>query len=579
MYKNTIRTWIKKNLLLNDKLNTRAYSHNSKFRKKHESKFILLLKRTGCDSINEAIYCIMNETAPHRCPVCDTKSIYDSFSYGYKTFCSSECAQSTKGRELSQIKQRQTNLKRYGVEQPFANPDVQAKIKATNKERYGFENPSSSPDIRAKVQSTLKSKYGKHHTQTDEHKERMRAYYLEQYGVDNPLKSEEVKDKIKKLNLDRYGVHHAMQSDEIKERAKITNLERYGCLSKNGEHITNREDLSKEFILTNFVRDGFVLFEEMKTYFNISDSGLYKTLAKLHIPYGKEPSEITSSNLEKEVLDYVRSIYSGIILENRRNIIPPQELDIVIPEKKVAIEFNGDYWHSSLQKEPAYHLNKTKAANEQGYLLLHISEYEWRDEVKKSIWKSVIQNKLGLSERLYARNCTVKTVSSSEAALFTSRTHLQGHSNASKYYGLFYKDSLVALASMTKSRFDKDYEYELLRFSSELGVTVVGGFSKIMKHIKEDLNIETIFSYANRRWSNGNVYALAGTYLRETNPGYVYVKDSVMYTRQKFQKHKIKALYEKGLMKFYDGDLTEEENMIANGYLKIYDAGNLKFEV
>jgi hypothetical protein len=64
------------------------------------------------------------------------------------------------------------------------------------------------------------------------------------------------------------------------------------------------------------------------------------------------------SFLEKELVDFIKSIYNGEIITNNRKILKGKELDIVLPELNLAIEFNGIYWHSL--KDKNYHLNKTE---------------------------------------------------------------------------------------------------------------------------------------------------------------------------------------------------------------------------
>src|SRR5690606_3197267 len=124
-------------------------------------------------------------------------------------------------------------------------------------------------------------------------------------------------------------------------------------------------------------------------------------------------------------------------------VIPPLELDIYIPEKKLAIELNGVYWHSSKFKDKNYHLNKTIECEKGGIQLLHIFDFEW--EQKQDIWKSVIANKLGLTDRkVYARKCTVKDVPINDGYNFFQENHLQGGLSKGKHIGLYHNDVLVS---------------------------------------------------------------------------------------------------------------------------------------
>ena len=78
---------------------------------------------------------------------------------------------------------------------------------------------------------------------------------------------------------------------------------------------------------------------------------------------------------ELDLLEFVRKFFPNA--KKNTQLIKPYELDICIPELKLALEFNGNYWHSDA---PAlYHLKKTQLCNEKGYRLIHIWENEWDD--------------------------------------------------------------------------------------------------------------------------------------------------------------------------------------------------------
>ena len=80
-------------------------------------------------------------------------------------------------------------------------------------------------------------------------------------------------------------------------------------------------------------------------------------------------------------------------------------------------------------------------------------------------------------------------------------------------------------------------------------------------------------SYANRRFSNGNLYKQLGfEFVSESNPNYFYIKGVTILSRQKCQKHKLKSLLDT-----FDETLSETVNMHNNGYNKVSDCGNLKY--
>lgn len=84
-----------------------------------------------------------------------------------------------------------------------------------------------------------------------------------------------------------------------------------------------------------------------------------------------------SSKYEDEIAEFVSSFYTGELLRNDRNILDGKELDLYYPKEKIAIEFNGDYWHDENHKPKSYHLNKYLQCKEKGILLVSIFESEW----------------------------------------------------------------------------------------------------------------------------------------------------------------------------------------------------------
>jgi hypothetical protein len=154
--------------------------------------------------------------------------------------------------------------------------------------------------------------------------------------------------------------------------------------------------------------------------------------------------------------------------------------------------------------------------------------------------------------------------------IFLDNNHLQGNVNAAINIGLYYNDELVSIMTFIKSRYNKEVEYELLRFCNKLNTSVIGGASKLMSCFINTYKPNNIISYANRRWSQGNLYEKLGfTFTHNTLPNYFYYKNGDLESRVKYQKHKLKDKLE-----VFDDSLTESENMYNNGYRKIYDSGN-----
>ena len=275
----------------------------------------------------------------------------------------------------------------------------------------------------------------------------------------------------------------------------------------------------------------------------------------------------TRSRVEDEIFKFIKSIYHGKVIHDDRSLIKPLELDIYIPDKKVAIEYNSVYYHSQLGKE--YHLMKTEKCLENGVRLIHIFEWEWLNN--RDICESIIKSALGIyDDIIYARKCSIKEVPSHEARQFLDINHIQGKINSSYRLGLYFNDELVQLICLGKSRFKKD-EIELLRMCTKLNTQVIGGFSRLIHHIP----YMTIISYLDRSKFDGNGYKKVGfEVVSKSSPSWFYIKNDKVMNRISAQKHKLQKL----LGDKFDSNKTESQNMIDNGWLQVYDCGTIKMK-
>ena len=146
----------------------------------------------------------------------------------------------------------ETNLQKYGTENPFGNQDIQDKIKNTNLEKYGTENPGGLSMIQDKIKITNLEKYGvEYPSQNEEIRSKMKETNLERYGTENPFGNQDIKDKIKNTNIERYGVEYPFGNQDIKDKIKNTNLQKYGV-----EYPSQNEEIRKKSIETNIERYG-----------------------------------------------------------------------------------------------------------------------------------------------------------------------------------------------------------------------------------------------------------------------------------------------------------------------------------
>lgn len=229
-----------------------------------------------------------------------------------------------------------------------------------------------------------------------------------------------------------------------------------------------------------------------------------------------------SSIKEKEIKELIENLGFDC-LSNCRNVLPSgKELDIYIPSKKIAIEFDGLYWHNELNKDKEYHLNKTIECEKIGIKLIHIFEDEW--ELKSNIVKSILAHNLGKTKsKIYARTCKVKQIDKQNAIDFLNKNHLQGFYKSDFYYGLFFKNTLVSIMSFSKSKDNYINSFTIDRFCSKICTSIIGGASKLLKYFIKRHNSSQMFAYVDRRWSEGNLYKRLGfEMVKITEPTYFY---------------------------------------------------------
>lgn len=283
-----------------------------------------------------------------------------------------------------------------------------------------------------------------------------------------------------------------------------------------------------------------------------------------------------TSKLEEDVAEYIESITDYTIERQDKKVLNGRELDIYIPELRLAIEFNGTYWHSDIYKDRDYHQQKTIDCAKQGIRLIHIFEYEWAEDNTREKLKALLKMVIANSNKvIYARNTELKQVEYSEAKRFTGENHLQNGAKSSVQYGLYYEDELIGCMTFGKPRFNNDYEWELIRLAWKNGYSIVGGAEKLFKAFVNQHNPNSIISYCDIAKFTGSVYKKLGFNTSEkdiTVPSYNWVSvNNEAISRYKTQKHK---LIEQGLGEEND---TENEIMEKLGYFKLHDCGNLRF--
>ena len=402
----------------------------------------------------------------------------------------------------------------------------------------------------------------------------------------------------KKTCLKRYGVENTFQLEKTKINRKLTKTDKESaiknykktCLERYGvdNYAKTKKSIEYSILVFNnkfkeiFERDGYVKdgYEYVKRLgkrlhlikcpkcgkeFEMHVTKLYGNRKfKYEICTNCNPLQKHYSSSEKEISDYVKSIYSREIIENSRKIIYPYELDIYLPELNLAIEYNGLYWHSSDQKDKNYHKMKSDLCKEKGIHLIHIFEDDW--VYKQEICKSVLSNFINPSnnQKIYARKCSIKEVSFKDVNLFLTNNHLLGSVSAfSKCYGLYYNDELVSLMTF-KLISRKTNQYELQRYAIKKYTTIIGGAERLLKQFIKNVDYSSIITYNDNSVFKGDIYPKLGfRYIRTNSPNYMFIDNS---------KKIIKRFSKQSIRKLKVGYSIETEKEL--GLLRVYNAGN-----
>lgn len=399
----------------------------------------------------------------------------------------------------------------------------------------------------------------------------------EKYGDENYINVE----KIKETNNKRYGVEWPRQSKEIMSKALETRnknmFEKVKVFLKN-QHLELQDEIYKDAFYS-------YTFKCLKCN-HVFKQNWNAIQQNFTCPNCRPEIQIGSSSAEKEIQEIIKSFNFQNISFNNRNLIYPLELDIVIHDIKIAIEYCGLRWHSwkmllntrkNIKDVRKYHFLKKENCNKLGYKLIQIFEDEWiyHKEIVLNRLKQILQVRSSL--KIYPRNCKVKPIDSNIKNEFLEKFHLQGKDISSINIGAFYNDKLVSVMTFSKPNISKGNKindnkkiYELNRFCSDYEYHIPGIAGKLLSYFKKNFEWDEIFSYCDLRWSDGNLYYKLGfSLIGHTGINYWYWNPN----------KSVKRIHRFNLRKRDDEpeDISEMTLRQLEGYEIIWDCGNLKF--
>lgn len=351
--------------------------------------------------------------------ICGKPTKFSCLAEGYKQHCSYKCSNSDKA---VQKKQQETTLKHYGVLHPAQSSIVMDRMHETCNKLYNASNGHGEDQKEAMKQKNLE-KYGVEYSwQREDVKQKINQTKLEKHGSETFTN----RQKCKETMLSKYGVENCSQLKDYDQKVKQTKYIKYGNATYNNIAKAQQTKLSKiqQFELDNncicvqnlvklYGNRCYSAIEKLKLnilqsydrYFilNVDQDKLIEYLTKITPGSGQ-------SYIELDLIEFIKSFYDKQVRHNDRKAIRPKELDIYLPDLKLGIEYNGNYWHS-IENGTAKdtHLKKSLLCREQGIRLIHIYEFEDFEE-QKQLLKDLIEGKDNYPESDFNKNNLLKKI-------------------------------------------------------------------------------------------------------------------------------------------------------------------------
>lgn len=321
--------------------------------------------------------------------------------------------------EKSLTKRRQTNIERYGVPYTTQNLNVQEKRRQTCQEKYNKDYVFQVESVKEKIQQSIYEHFGEEGLKSKEVRDKTIATCQERYGTNNGGCSKEALEKIKQTTLEHYGVECSWQAEEVIEKIKNNK-------NKNIQQFCKENDCVSTQDIIDLYGTGWL---QNSTVVKLLDYKGLKYVKNIDIPKIKEyyikMQSFHASVQQENLTNFIRSFYNGIIEINKKAYIFPYELDIVLPELKLAIEYNGTYWHSiehGIDKD--YHLMKSLLCRNKNIRLIHI--YEFEDITKQyQLLKSLILDQDHYPKNDFNKNNLINDIPQSEI-IYNNRYTIYG---------------------------------------------------------------------------------------------------------------------------------------------------------
>lgn len=471
---------------------------------------------------------------------------------------------------------------------PFCLDKTREKAKVTNLKKWGNECPQKTEVIRNKISVSKKDA-----DYQANFKETMRS----RHGVDNPAKMSDHAEKVKNTSLIKYQKEHFNLNESVQAKRQNTNIEKYGCafptqndsvkqkIKDSWKQVVSQDD--EKYFMFNFVSNSKELWNDIEAGMSLSDISQHYQIDRIALnkvllsqQFKNKYQKIYSypkHQKQKEIYDYLKSIGLSDIVMDDKGVIG-LELDIYSPSKKMAIEFNGSYWHSEAILDPDIarkkHINKTKMCGKIGVRLIHIFEKQW--EERKAQYESFLTSAFGLNlVNLHGRSCSIDF---SPEYLFMENYHIQGKPRGVEFWvNLKYDGETVGSMSLSSHHRQNGSVNEavLSRMAFKAGVTIRGGASRMLSYaikLAKANGFDSIITWSDEMITSGNVYQKMGFISDKTyGPDYFYWDLNNNQYRSK-QSQKKSAT---GCPK----DKTERDWCYENNLYRMWDCGKRRWRI
>lgn len=302
---------------------------------------------------------------------------------------------------------------------------------------------------------------------------------------------------------------------------------------------------------------------------------------------------------ESEVAEIIRALVPEMTVRTSVRDLIRGELDIVVDQARLAVEFNGVWWHSEAHLSQDYHAAKTAAVAAAGHRLIHIWADDWEDrrelvvralahrlEVTHRLLQALPGIDPMLTERVGARTLNAEPVDAGEARRFLEANHLQGAVGSTYRFGLRDDQGrLRALLGVGRknhgSRVNpEDGTWDVQRYATA-GI-VPGGFSRLLSYAQQQMlaageQMTLWTSYSDDDLSEGGMYQAAGfTANKRQRPSYSYIGAQTKWKRA-HRTNFTRGRFETDPTLVYEPGWTEHQAAQANGLYRVYDAGKTRW--